>query len=242
MHRPINIKGLRAVYERHTLNHHQFFTDDEMRFRDHKDWRVTVFPPYALVVFILMSLPAAIILGLALSPNVGWLFMCMTTGMYLIYEFMHFCCHVDENWFVRNCPFVNTLRRHHTAHHNARLMMETNMNLTFPIADWLFGTSDLDRGLVGTLLNGYDTSHLRKNLRGQPRRPDEAAAAADRRELGEGPHAERCQSDRVSLRDDRRRRSWLIGAARRSGTISRPSSWSRPPSWSWRCGSSPRPG
>ena len=73
--------------------------------------------------------------------------MSVTTGMYLIYEFMHFCCHVDENWFVRNCPFVNTLRRHHTAHHNAKLMMETNMNLTFPIADWLFGTSDLDRGL-----------------------------------------------------------------------------------------------
>ena len=65
MHRPINIKGLRAVYERHTLNHHQFFTDEEMRFRDHKDWRVTVFPPYALVVFILMSLPMAVILGTA---------------------------------------------------------------------------------------------------------------------------------------------------------------------------------
>ena len=55
MHRPVSIKGLRAIYERHTLNHHQFFTDEEMRFRDHKDWRVTVFPPYALVVFILMS-------------------------------------------------------------------------------------------------------------------------------------------------------------------------------------------
>ena len=104
MHRPVNIKGLRAIYERHTLNHHQFFTDEEMRFRDHKDWRVTVFPPYALVVFILMSIPMAVILGLLFSPNVGWLFMCVTTGMYLVYEFMHFCCHVEENWFVRNCP------------------------------------------------------------------------------------------------------------------------------------------
>ena len=37
MHRPVPFKGLRAVYERHTLNHHQFFTDEEMRFRDHKD-------------------------------------------------------------------------------------------------------------------------------------------------------------------------------------------------------------
>jgi hypothetical protein len=77
---------------------------------------------------------------------------------------------------VRNCPFVNTLRRHHTAHHNARLMMETNMNLTFPIADWLFSTSDLNRGLLGHLFNGYDTQHLKSNLRGSPKRPDHIAS------------------------------------------------------------------
>ena len=80
MHRPVNIKGLRAIYERHTLNHHQFFSDEEMRFRDHKDWRVTLFPPYALVVFILMSIPPAAILGPLFSPNVGWLFMSTTTA------------------------------------------------------------------------------------------------------------------------------------------------------------------
>src|SRR5262245_50277995 len=68
MHRPSNIRALRAIYERHTLNHHQFFTDDEMRFRDQKDWRVTVFPPYALVVFILMAMPAALLLGIIFSP------------------------------------------------------------------------------------------------------------------------------------------------------------------------------
>ena len=176
MHRPIRIRGLRPIYERHTLNHHQFFTDDEMRFRDQKDWRVTFFPPYALVVFILMSASPALILGQIVSANVGWLFLCATTGMYLTYEFMHFCCHVDENRFVRYCPFVNTLRRHHTAHHNARLMMEVNMNLTFPIADWLFGTSDLKRGLLGHLFNGYGMRHLKKDLRGAPRTPIEAAA------------------------------------------------------------------
>ena len=37
-----------------------------------------------------MSIPAAAVLGLIFTPNVGWLFMCVTTGMYLIYEFMHF--------------------------------------------------------------------------------------------------------------------------------------------------------
>jgi sterol desaturase/sphingolipid hydroxylase (fatty acid hydroxylase superfamily) len=128
-------------------------------------------------VFTLMSILPAAALGLVFSPNVGWLFMCVTTGMYLIYEFMHFCCHVDEGWFVKHCPLVNTLRRHHTAHHNARLMMEVNMNLTFPIADWAFGTSDLDRGLFGTLFNGYSTRFLKRNLRGKPKGPEEAAAA-----------------------------------------------------------------
>ena len=39
------------------------------------------------------------------------------------------------------------------------------------------GTSDLDRGLIGTLLNGYDTRFLKKTLRSKPLRPDEAAAA-----------------------------------------------------------------
>lgn len=177
MHRPHTNPGLRAIYDRHTLNHHQFFTDQEMRFRDHRDWRVTFFPPYALVVFILVSSVGVFILNTIATANIAWLFISTTTAMYLIYEFMHFCCHVDENWFVRWCPLVNTLRRHHTAHHNDKIMMERNMNLTFPIADWLFGTSDLDRGLIGHLFNGYNDQHLRSDLRARPQRPDEAAAA-----------------------------------------------------------------
>jgi len=176
MHRPQKNAALAAIYSRHTLNHHKFFTDNEMRFHGHRDWRVTFFPPYAMVVFILMSLPGGLILAWLISPNVGMLMMCTTTGMYLVYEFMHFCCHVDENWFVRYCPFVNTLRRHHTAHHNSHLMMEVNMNLTFPVADWLFGTSDLDRGFFGHIFNGYSTKHLKADLNATPVSPDEAAA------------------------------------------------------------------
>jgi hypothetical protein len=165
MHRPSKIPLFRAVYSRHTLMHHQFFTDTEMRFANSDDWRVTFFPPYSLVVFTLMSIPGALILAALLTPNVGWLFISTTTSMYLIYEFMHFCCHVEENWFVRNMPFVNSLRRHHTAHHDQNIMMERNMNLTFPVMDWMFGTSDLNRGLLGHLFNGYDTQHVKTDMR-----------------------------------------------------------------------------
>jgi hypothetical protein len=171
MHRPIASRGTRAVYTRHTLNHHQFFSDQEMRFRDHRDWRVTVFPPFALVTFIMMSAAPALVVGALVSANAGWLLIATTVGMYLVYEFMHFCCHVAENRFVRHAPFVNTLRRHHFAHHNTRLMMRTNMNLTFPIADWMFGTSDLDRGLLGHLFNGYDGRHRKATLPVEPVAP-----------------------------------------------------------------------
>ncbi len=178
MHRPSNVKLLRAVYSRHTLMHHQFFTEHEMRFADHHDWRVTFFPPYALVVFTFMSIPPAIVAGLVISPNVGWLLIATTTSMYLIYEFMHFCCHVDENWFVSNAPFVNTIRRHHTAHHNQSIMMERNMNLTFPVMDYVFGTSDLDRGLLGHLFNGYSTRFVKTDMRRTARTPRLVAGPA----------------------------------------------------------------
>jgi hypothetical protein len=56
---------------------------------------------------------------------------------------------------------VNTIRRHHAAHHSQPIMMERNMNLTYPIADWYMGTSDLKRGLLGHLFNGYSTRHVK---------------------------------------------------------------------------------
>ena len=177
MHRPSNFPAFRAIYSRHTMMHHQFFTEQEMRFADHFDWRVTFFPPYALVVFTFMSIPPAIILGFLISPNVGWLLITTTTSMYLIYEFMHFCCHVDENRFVRTMPFVNTIRRHHTAHHNQSIMMERNMNLTFPIMDCLMGTSDLNRGVLGHVFNGYDTRHVKTDMRKTARTPRVTPAA-----------------------------------------------------------------
>ena len=50
------------------------------------------------------------------------------------------------------------------------------MNLTFPIADWLFGTSDLECGLIGHLFNGYNTHHIKKDLKVKALLPSEAAA------------------------------------------------------------------
>ena len=73
--------------------------------------------------------------------------------------------HVHENWFVRNTPFVNTIRRHHIAHHSQGTMMDINVNPTFIISDWFLGTSDLKRGLLGYVFNDFDETHIKPELR-----------------------------------------------------------------------------
>lgn len=163
MHRPV--KGFMGIYKRHTLAHHQFFTDHEPRIDTTRDFRITFFPPYALTTFICLSAVGGLVLGWLWSANAGWLLVATTTGVYLNYELFHWGCHVKDDRIVRHIPFMNTIRRHHIAHHDQGIMMGTNMNLTYPIADWLFGTSDLDRGLVGHIFNGYDTRFRKRNLK-----------------------------------------------------------------------------
>ena len=162
MHKPR--KGLMDIYTRHTLNHHHFFSHDRMTFDSKDDYRIVFFPPFALLTLLVLTVPVAAALAWLWSLNAGLLFITTTTSLYLVYETFHYCSHVEDNWFVRNMPFVNTIRRHHAAHHNKGIMMERNMNLTFPIADWLFGTSDLNRGLLGHLFNGYDERYVKPDI------------------------------------------------------------------------------
>ena len=58
--------------------------------------------------------------------------------------------------------------------------MVANFNLTYPIADWLFATTDLDRGLLGHVFNGYDSWHVRTDLKKTRAGVDEPGTAAVR--------------------------------------------------------------
>lgn len=178
MHRPV--PGFMGIYKRHTLAHHQFFTENEYTVDSSRDFRIVFFPPYALVTFITLSLIPAAILGALGLGNAGWLLLITNTALYLNYELFHYCCHVKDDRLVRHIPFVNSIRRHHAAHHNTAIMMERNFNLTYPIADWFFGTSDLKCGLLQHVFNGYDTSHLRRDLKRVKHTHDDPRAGAPR--------------------------------------------------------------
>jgi len=189
MHRLVDVWALRAIYDRHTRQHHQYFTDNEMTVDTTREFRIIFFPWRALFTFMALGVPFALALSWLVNPNAGYILMVTIVGQYLIYETFHYCCHVHDNWFVRNVPLVNTIRRHHTMHHNKGIMMDLNMNLTFPIADWAMGTSDLDRGLLGHLFNGYSMKHVKPELRAKVEKylaEDPPAAAGAGGAVGQG--------------------------------------------------------
>jgi hypothetical protein len=168
MHRRIDVFALRAIYERHTRQHHQYFTDSLPTIDGaarQKQFRIVFFPWRVLSVLTLSGALLGWITAQLLGVDAGYMVPITMVGHYMLYETFHYCCHVPENRFVEHMPFINTIRRHHAAHHNLGIMMRRNMNLTFPLADWVLGTSDLNRGLLGTLFNGYSEQHVREELK-----------------------------------------------------------------------------
>ena len=69
MHQQSSIKALQIIHRYHMLNHHQYFTDEDMHFHDHRDWRITIFPPYVITILILIAIPFAALVGWMLTPN-----------------------------------------------------------------------------------------------------------------------------------------------------------------------------
>jgi hypothetical protein len=165
MHRRIDVFALRAIYERHTREHHQYFTDNDVTIDTVREFRIVFFPWRVLIVLGVAGGALGWTAAQLINANAGYIVYLTMVGHYLLYETFHFCCHVHDNAFVRHMPFVNTIRRHHTAHHNQGIMMHKNMNLTFPVTDWLMGTSDLNRGLLGHLFNGRDETHIKPELK-----------------------------------------------------------------------------
>jgi hypothetical protein len=164
MHRLKDVFALRAIYDRHTRQHHQYFTDNDFTISSIREFRIVFFPWRVLLVLSVASAVLGLLVSLILGSDAGYMVPITMIGHYMLYESFHFCCHVPENAFVRHCPIINSVRRHHSVHHNMGVMMHINMNLTFPLADWLMGTSDLNRSLLGHVFNGYDNEFQKPEL------------------------------------------------------------------------------
>jgi len=139
MHHPR--RGLELVYQRHTRQHHRFFTDQHMELDRWRDLRAVLFPPVLMIFFFTaFALPVGLALAWATSANVAWLYIATSLGYFLNYEFLHMAYHLPASHPVARWPLVGRLKGLHQAHHDPRLMAHCNFNITYPICDAVFGT------------------------------------------------------------------------------------------------------
>ena len=132
---------LSKVFERHSIEHHAFFTDKAPTFESTQDFKAVLFPPILLVFFIAgFAVPVGALLYWLFSANVGFLFILTAVLYFLNYELLHFAYHAEPESWIGRLPFMDRLRRHHLVHHNRELMTRYNFNIAYPICDRLFGT------------------------------------------------------------------------------------------------------
>ncbi len=133
--------GLGLLFQRHTEQHHRFFTHEALAYESSRDVKMVLFPPVLLLFFLgAIAAPLGALCFALISPNVGWLFVAASVGYYLTYEWLHFCHHLPPEHPVARLAVMQQLRRHHEAHHDPSKMQRYNFNISFPLADWLFGT------------------------------------------------------------------------------------------------------
>ncbi len=133
--------GASRLYKRHTSIHHRFFSEQMMAVDGARDFHVTLFPAWIVLLFVgVIALPLAVVVGWLISPDVGLLFYAALVFYYLVYEWLHLASHMPETSVLGGLPGAALARRHHGTHHDPALMRRANFNFALPLADRLFGT------------------------------------------------------------------------------------------------------
>src|SRR5436190_11450557 len=86
MHRLIDVFALRAIYDRHTRQHHQYFTDNEPTIDTVQEFRIVFFPWRVLIVLAVMGGLLGFIVGQLINPNAGYVVFITMIGHYMVYE------------------------------------------------------------------------------------------------------------------------------------------------------------
>lgn len=137
LHRPV---FPRAIYRRHVIEHHGFFSFEAMAVEDWRDLRWVLFPWWALPLLVVTVLPLAALVGTTISARAGWLFVLGVVLYYGIYEVLHTAAHLPESHRWAGRPWLRRVTHHHRVHHDPHLMRRYNFSFVIPFFDIVFGT------------------------------------------------------------------------------------------------------
>lgn len=128
-------------FEQHTLSHHKYYVDDYITFEEYKELDAIFFPWFIVLGFLLLVCPLFFGLGYFLfDSNMGFYFVANASAYFILYEVVHFSCHLKESNPVLLFPGLKSMREHHRLHHNPKLMGQYNFCIVYPLWDYLMGT------------------------------------------------------------------------------------------------------
>jgi hypothetical protein len=128
-------------YDEHTVEHHRYFTYDDITYTDMWDYRAIFFPRFIVAGFIIFVLPVFYFLALFLfNENVAHAFCGSAAGYFLLYELFHWASHLPHDHFVMKIRWIRSMREHHRIHHDTKLMNKYNFCIVYPLMDILCGT------------------------------------------------------------------------------------------------------
>ncbi|MBT5094498.1 MAG: hypothetical protein HOM21_09665 [Halobacteriovoraceae bacterium] len=128
-------------YKVHSNWHHNFYTYDHLIYDGPKDFFILFFPAWVVLAFVTLFLPA-IFFGLRgiLGLNATYLLMLMSAFYFVLYETVHFTCHLPEKHLVLKFPPLKFMWKFHRIHHHPKHMHSHNFGIVYPLCDYLFGT------------------------------------------------------------------------------------------------------
>lgn len=137
LHRP-RLGGF--IYDKHTMEHHRLYRQDSMAVREWRELPLILLGPATFSIVAATAAVVALVPALLFGANAGWLALATEAFYLTCYELLHLSYHLPENHPVGRLRIIRRLGAHHGRHHDPRLMRRWNLNVSIPLADWLFRT------------------------------------------------------------------------------------------------------
>jgi hypothetical protein len=158
MHRKFFLSKRLAVFEKmftsHAVLHHGtyaiVFSDEPVPPGEDKGIRLSVVEGVVESIFIALLL-------FFVSPMAAISFVIVVAFHHTVWNLIHLEMHKPEGRFFSQWPLYKFLARHHMLHHT---YPTKNMNVVFPIADFILGTNA--RAKYSDIVGFYRSGYLRR--------------------------------------------------------------------------------
>jgi len=125
-------------FHAHALVHHGLFrADHTYHLRREVDKKKVTFAWWHAPGLVLLTLPFLLGLGYFFGWLVFWGGLIAESSYYTLYESLHWCMHVPADRWIEKTGVFQWLNAHHYLHHRYAFK---NLNVVFPLADWVFGS------------------------------------------------------------------------------------------------------